>query len=180
MPYSFMQNIEGFESSENREFIFDDSSPSSDNIMDQWILSFTQTLLKLLKEEMKFYRLYNVVPKLVKYIDNLTNWYVRMNRRRLKGEGGSKDCELALRTLFSVIYTMVRINAPFTPFLSEFMYQRLLPLLPKTKNNESVHYQMIPQAKEELISEETERAVFHMQTVIDLGRIVRDRKDNSR
>ncbi|CAD6220355.1 GSCOCG00005016001-RA-CDS [Cotesia congregata] len=171
-----MQNIEGFESSENREFIFDDSCPSSDNIMDQWILSFTQTLLKLLKEEMKFYRLYNVVPKLVKYIDNLTNWYVRMNRRRLKGEGGSKDCELALRTLFSVIYIMVRINAPFTPFLSEFMYQRLLPLLPKTKNNESVHYQMIPQPKEELISEETERAVFHMQTVIDLGRIVRDRK----
>ncbi|XP_057335552.1 isoleucine--tRNA ligase, cytoplasmic-like [Microplitis mediator] len=172
------QNIERFETEEKCKFVFHDDEmiKVSDNIMDKWILSFTQTLLKLLKEEMKAYKLYNVVPKLVKYIDNLTNWYVRMNRKRIKGDGGTKDCEHALNTLFYVIYTMVRINAPFTPFLSEFMYQRLLPWLPKTKNNESVHYQMIPAPREQLINEEIERAVYHMQTVIDLGRIVRDRK----
>ncbi|GBM50714.1 Isoleucine--tRNA ligase, cytoplasmic [Araneus ventricosus] len=55
------------------------------------------------------YRLYTVVPKLVKFVDHLTNWYVRMNRRRLKGDGGQEDCKTALETLFSVLYTMIRM-----------------------------------------------------------------------
>lgn len=52
--------------------------------MDRWILSFTQSLLIVVRREMAAYRLYTVVPKLVKFIDNLTNWYVRMNRKRFK------------------------------------------------------------------------------------------------
>ncbi|PRD17793.1 UNVERIFIED_CONTAM: Isoleucine--tRNA ligase [Trichonephila clavipes] len=52
--------------------------------MDCWILSFTQSLVSFVSKEMKAYRLYTVVPKLVKFVDHLTNWYVRMNRRRLK------------------------------------------------------------------------------------------------
>jgi isoleucyl-tRNA synthetase len=52
--------------------------------MDKWILSFTQTLLQFVKQEMAAYRLYTVVPRLVQFIENLTNWYVRMNRKRLK------------------------------------------------------------------------------------------------
>jgi len=54
------------------------------NIMDRWILSATQSLIAWFKKEMKAYRLYTVVPMLVKFIDQLTNWYVRLNRRRLK------------------------------------------------------------------------------------------------
>ena len=73
-----------------------------------------------------YYRLYTVLPRLMKFIDNLTNWYVRTNRKRLKGEGNStKDCRAALDTLFSVLFTMVRVFAPFTPFLTEHMYQKL-------------------------------------------------------
>ncbi|XP_034949220.1 isoleucine--tRNA ligase, cytoplasmic [Chelonus insularis] len=177
-----MQNIDRFETEEKSEFIYrdiKDISNVSDNIMDRWILSFTQTLLQFLKQEMKAYRLYTVVPKLIKYIENLTNWYVRMNRKRIKGDYGMEDCKHALNTLFSVIYTMVRINAPFTPFLSEFMFQKLAPLLSKEnfkENLESVHYQMIPDPRSQLINTEIERAVYHMQTVIELGRVVRDRK----
>ncbi len=52
--------------------------------MDRWILSFTQSLLIFVRREMAAYRLYTVVPKLMKFIDNLTNWYVRMNRKRFK------------------------------------------------------------------------------------------------
>lgn len=75
----------------------------SDNIMDRWIMSFTHSLVAFVRKEMagefveaifqsKFqifpiilaYRLYTVVPRLVKYVDTLTNWYVRINRKRLK------------------------------------------------------------------------------------------------
>jgi isoleucyl-tRNA synthetase len=54
------------------------------NVMDRWILSATQSLIGWFSKEMAAYRLYTVVPVLVKFIDQLTNWYVRLNRRRLK------------------------------------------------------------------------------------------------
>lgn len=55
------------------------------------------------------YKLYTVVPRLVKFVDNLTNWYLRMNRRRLKGDSGLTDCKAAVETLFIVIYSMVKV-----------------------------------------------------------------------
>ncbi|EFN83482.1 isoleucine--tRNA ligase, cytoplasmic [Harpegnathos saltator] len=177
-----MQNIERFEREEGTSFVFDDDAAAelrSDNIMDKWIVSFTQTLLLFMKQEMQAYRLYTVVPHLIKYIDNLTNWYVRMNRKRIKGESGgnSADCRNALNTLFLVLYTMVRTNAPFTPFLTEFIFQRLSKKLPPFEENmDSVHYQMIPDARTHLIDDNIEKAVSHMQTIIELGRVVRDRK----
>ncbi|XP_066590037.1 isoleucine--tRNA ligase, cytoplasmic [Prorops nasuta] len=171
-------NIQKFEIEYKVPFIFHEQTTSPTNIMDNWILSFTQTLLRFLKHEMKAYRLYTVVPCLIKFIDNLTNWYVRMNRKRIKGECGQKDCESALNTLFSVIYTMVLVNAPFTPFLTEFMFQQLSKLVSPSKNNmESVHYQIIPDSRQELINEKIENAISHLQTIIEVGRILRDRKN---
>ncbi|XP_024884154.1 isoleucine--tRNA ligase, cytoplasmic [Temnothorax curvispinosus] len=189
-----LQNIEQYEET-GVWFVFDEKLDScSSNIMDKWIISFTQSLLVFLKREMKEYRLYTVVPYLIKYIDNLTNWYVRMNRKRIKGEDGPKDCKNALTTLFLAVYTMVQTYAPFTPFLTEFMFQRLskwvLPL-PESANGESspssnakeeddwqgsVHYKLIPPPRDYLINKDIEKAVSHMQSVIQLGRIVRDRK----
>jgi len=177
--YRFLfQNIEQFEKDEG-EFTWTEASYGrSDNVMDKWIVSFTQSLLAFMAKEMAGYRLYTVVPKLVKFIDNLTNWYVRMNRRRLKGEGGVADCRAALETLFGVVLTMVRIMAPFTPFLTENMYQQLRKKVPTLSgpNSASVHYLMLPTAREDLIYEDVERAVARMQSVIDLGRVLRDRK----
>jgi isoleucyl-tRNA synthetase len=54
------------------------------NVMDKWILSATQSLISWFKTEMAAYRLYTVVPVLIKFIDQLTNWYVRLNRKRLR------------------------------------------------------------------------------------------------
>ena len=146
--------------------------------MDRWILSFTQSLLEFVTKEMAAYRLYTVIPRLVKFIDNLTNWYVRMNRRRLKGEGGPADCKVALDSLFAVLFTMVRVMAPFTPFLTEMMYQQLRKKAPQFDGPESdsVHYLMLPTARRELIHMDIERAVGRMQAVVDLGRVLRDRK----
>ncbi|XP_051165304.1 isoleucine--tRNA ligase, cytoplasmic [Leptopilina boulardi] len=174
-----IQNIERYEKAENIVFQYhslEDNKNTNGNIMDRWIISFTQSLLEFLKQEMSAYRLYTVVPRLIKFIDNLTNWYVRMNRKRIKGDTGSDDCQRALNTLFYIVYTMCRVNAPFTPFLTEFMFQRLRKLLPMTKTHDSIHYEMIPNSSPKFINQDIEKAVACMQTVIDLGRIVRDRK----
>jgi isoleucyl-tRNA synthetase len=56
--------------------------------MDRWIISATQNLIKLVRAEMDAYRLYNVVKPLLSFLDQLTNWYVRLNRTRMKGEEG--------------------------------------------------------------------------------------------
>merc|ERR1711962_611524 len=92
--------------------------------------------------------------------------------------GGKEDCLAALNTLFGVALTMVRIMAPFTPFLTETMYQQLRKKVPALggKDQASVHYLMLPVARQELINEDIERAVGRMQAVIDLGRVLRDRK----
>lgn len=168
-----MQNIESYVQDHKEAFYYTDDIASS-NIMDCWILSFTQSLLVYVRKEMELYHLYNVVPRLAKYIDYLTNWYVRMNRKRLKGEGGQDDCKQALHTLFNVLFNIIRMMAPFAPFLAETMYQYLKQLT--DINADSVHYLMLPQPNVSLINKDIERAVSRMQSVIELGRVIRDRK----
>lgn len=176
-----MQNIEVQEKNNGIKFLYDASKlKASESIMDRWIISFTQSLLLFIKQEMAAYRLYTVVPKLVNFIENLTNWYVRSNRKRLKGETGSEDGQCALNTLFTVVLTLVRVMAPYTPFLTEHMYQRLKHYVVDDTLSEvekgSVHFLMLPQPREDLIYLDVERAVSRMQTVIELGRVARDRK----
>ncbi|ELT94742.1 hypothetical protein CAPTEDRAFT_226043 [Capitella teleta] len=176
-----MQNADRLIKEENWQLDYNESAVSTpENYMDRWILSFTQSLIKYVKEEMGAYRLYTVVPRLVRFVEQLTNWYVRMNRRRLKGTSGRDDCHAALTTLFGVLFSMVKVMAPFIPFLTEHMYQRLRHLLdPRSTEGQdvgSVHYLMLPAYREDLIDENIEVAVSRMQAVIDLGRVIRDRK----
>ncbi|XP_030061152.1 isoleucine--tRNA ligase, cytoplasmic [Microcaecilia unicolor] len=176
-----MQNILRLHKEDGIEFVYNENTTKeSINIMDKWILSFTQSLIQFFKVEMAAYRLYTVVPRLVKFVDMLTNWYVRMNRRRLKGENGTEDCIMALETLFSILFSMCRLMAPFTPFITEMMYQNLRTLLDPSsvqeKDSLSIHYLMLPQVRENLIDKHIESAVSRMQSVVELGRVIRDRK----
>lgn len=165
---------------ESIDFVFDPMSESSnENVMDRWILASCQSLLKFVNEEMAAYRLYTVVPRLLRLIDNTTNWYIRFNRRRLKGESGIEDTQRALNTLFEVLYTLTRGLAPFTPFLTDTIYQRLTAHIPeslKPEDSRSVHFASFPEVREELFDEGVERRVGRMQRVIELGRVSRERK----
>ncbi|XP_063767146.1 isoleucine--tRNA ligase, cytoplasmic [Eleginops maclovinus] len=180
--YRFLvQNVQRLQKEEDIQFLYNESTAKqSNNIMDKWVLSFTQSLIQFFKAEMEVYRLYTVVPRLVKYVDMLTNWYVRTNRRRLKGESGTEDCLWALETLFSVLFSMCRLMAPFTPFITEMMYQNLRHLIDpasvEEKDSGSIHYLMLPQVRESVIDKRIESAVCQMQSVIELGRVIRDRK----
>lgn len=98
---------------------------------------------------MAAYRLYTVVPRLVTFLEALTNVYVRYNRRRLKGAKGRADGAMALATLFDVLLTACKVMAPFTPFLTEAMYQNLRRCLPEGDGNPaSVHFCDVPEARE--------------------------------
>jgi isoleucyl-tRNA synthetase len=122
---------------------------------------------------------------LLQAIDNLTNWYIRFNRKRLKGIAGlgMDDTTSALSTLLEVLFTLVRALAPFIPFLTEHIYQLLRPHLSSALANfpdaRSVHFLPFPTVQEALFDETIERQVAAMQRVIQLGRVARERRNLS-
>ena len=140
----------------------------SQNITDRWILSRLQTLKSTISKEMESYHLYNVVPALFEFIEDLTNWYIRLNRNRFWGEGLSDDKCQAFSTLYRTLVELSQIMAPFAPFLSEHTFQELksfgeeLPL--------SVHLSDYPVAKLESADETLEDAMSRIQQIILLGR----------
>ncbi|KAK5114127.1 hypothetical protein LTR62_002697 [Meristemomyces frigidus] len=194
-------------------FVYDkELEKSNTNVMDRWILAATQSLLQYVNAEMEAYRLYTVVPRLLKMVDDVTNWYIRFNRNRLKGQASStpaatakastngtngdsngvadeeaNDTLHALNTLYEVLYTLVRALAPFIPFLSDNIFQRLAQHMPPQpaqnggskglgSDLRSVHFQHFPTVRQELFDPVVERRVNRMQKVIELGRLCRDRR----
>ncbi|VEU22627.1 DEKNAAC103536 [Brettanomyces naardenensis] len=156
----------------------------SDNVMDRWILASIQSLIQFIHQEMKGYRLYTVVPKLLNLIDQLTNWYIRFNRKRLKGENGLEDANLALNTLTEALFALVRAMAPFTPYLADNIYKKLAKLFDEETlkqyqlgdDSRSVHFLYYPKVDKSLYDEQIEVAVSRMQKIIELGRTIREKK----
>lgn len=141
-----------------------------DNILDQWILSRLQTLKANVAEQMEAYRLYNVVPELFDFIEDLTNWYIRLNRSRFWGESITADKIAAYSTLYTTLYELAQVMAPFTPFLSDHLYLELARLGGREASPASVHICDYPEAEPERIKAELEIAVDRMQQVVLLGR----------
>jgi isoleucyl-tRNA synthetase len=98
----------------------------SENELDRWILSDLQALLKRVSVEMENYRLYNVVPALVEFVDDLTNWYIRRSRRRFWKSENDRDKNGAYATLYRVLVDFSKALAPFLPFMAEEIYQILV------------------------------------------------------
>lgn len=176
--YRFLiQNVQIYEKNHGQTVAFDLTTITKpDNIMDRWILSFTQSLIKFVKKEMNAYRLYTVIPRLVGFIENLTNWYVKMNRKRLKGDNGKEDAYSALQTLATVLISLVKLMSPFTPFITEYIYRNLKLLFTSDYQFDSVHHLMLPDVLIMLIDQAVEEKVAAMKTVVEIGRILRDRK----
>jgi isoleucyl-tRNA synthetase len=145
-----------------------------DNVLDQWLLSRLQTLKANIATEMHGYRLYNVVPQLFSFIEDLTNWYIRLNRARFWGEEVTGDKISAYSTLYTVLLELSQVMAPFTPFLSEHLFRRLAGLSGREPSPASVHVCDYPKAEDSYVKPELEAAVDRMQQVILLGRQKRE------
>jgi len=156
----------------------DDRVKKSSNLMDKWMNANTHGLIKFVREEMEAYRLYTVVPRLVAFLEDLTNMYIRMNRPRMRGSLGADEALTSLCTLYSVLLKATVLLAPVTPFLTELIYRNLARALPDghPMKAESVHFVRIPEADEEAIDSDIMTAVGRMQSVVGLGRTCRERK----
>ena len=148
---------------------------TSPNILDRWILSRKQTLIRRVSTEMEQYRLYNVVPALLDFLNELTNWYVRLNRRRFWSEDTAADKQFAYQALYDVLLTFSKLMAPFTPFLADAIYTNLVTLQ-ETGAEESVHLEPFPDYDESQVDTRLEDAVTRMQRVILLGRSLRNER----
>ena len=144
-----------------------------DNILDQWILSRLQTLKAGVAAEMDAYRLYNVVPQLFEFIEDLTNWHIRLNRGRFWGEAITADKIAAFATLHGVLQELCRLMAPFAPFLSDHLHQELAKFGGGAEPT-SVHLCDYPTFEEGFAKPALESAVARMRQVILLGRQQRE------
>jgi isoleucyl-tRNA synthetase len=143
-------------------------APAERAEIDRWILSVLQSLVQDVNREMEAYRLYNVVPRLVGFIDDLTGWYIRRSRPRFWMNADRADQGDAYATLYTVLTTFAKVLAPFMPFITEEAHQLLVrsvdPAAPA-----SVHWCDYPQADGALIDQALEGRMAVVRQVVSLA-----------
>lgn len=177
--YKFlMQNILRFEKVTSKQFKHDHSFINENfqkmNLTDKWIMAYIQRLNTYVRDEMQGYRLYTVVSELLSFLEKLSNWYIRLNRSRIKGDFGNAEAEISLNVLFSVTLHLSILLSPFIPFLTEEIYQNLKNGMSNPES--SIHFLQIPTPDKSLINPQIETTIKDMISVIELGRYVRDTK----
>lgn len=145
--------------------------------MDQWILSALNTLIKQCKEYYDDYEPTHAGRAIEEFVDELlSNWYVRLNRRRFwKGEY-SEDKIAAYQTLYECLLTLSKLMAPISPFFADWMYRNLNNVSSK-ENHASVHLASFPQADETLICSSLEEKMKQAQDICSLVLSIR-KKEN--
>ena len=108
------------------------------NLMDKWIIAKTDQLTKQVNENLDNFHPGNAVNLLIDYIDDLTNWYIKFNRDRLKGHEGVEAWRDSIYVLYNVLVKYCIVWTPFTPFLSEHIFQHLSPCSSKYDSIRSV------------------------------------------
>ncbi len=155
--YSFFAlyaNIDGFDSKKKIE--------KSPNLLDKWILSELHILIKEVNENMEKYDLARTARLFPKFIDNLSNWYIRRSRKRFWKSENDCDKDFAYQTLHTVLVELSKLMAPFTPFMSEEIYRNLTCEI-------SVHLANFPVADESLINEKLNENMQAIREIITIG-----------
>ena len=141
--------------------------------MDKWILSKLQTLNKFVDESLEGYKLTEPARAMVDFLDDLSNWYVRRSRERFWAEGMEQDKINAYMTLYTVLETMVKLAAPFTPFITEEIYGNLVKKV-DAGAPESVHLCDWPAYHAEWVDADLEENMDFVLKVVVEGRAARN------
>ncbi len=163
--YSFFvtyANVDGFS---DTEVVY----PESPNVLDKWIVSSMETLIADVTAAMDAYDLQKSVRPFVKFVEDLTNWYIRRSRRRFWKSTNDSDKLCAYRTLRYVLVQLAKVAAPFTPFIAEEIYRNLKG----ASDPGSVHLCDFPSANAAARDITLERRMADVQTVVELGRRLR-------
>ncbi len=143
------------------------------SLMDKWILSKLNSLVKLVDEHLARYEITESSRAIQEFADILSNWYVRRCRDRFWGSDMTDDKAAAYTTLYTVLVTLAKVTAPYTPFVAEMMYSNLVPQFFK-EAPVSVHLCRFPEADESLIDEELERGMEGVTDIVVNGRSARN------
>ncbi|HSG72710.1 MAG TPA: DUF5915 domain-containing protein, partial [Planctomycetaceae bacterium] len=142
---------------------------------DPWILSNLQELIETAHREMQAFNVAGFCDATAHFIDDLSNWYIRRNRRRFWRSRDAADTDklAAYQTLYEVLVTLSKLLAPCIPFLSERIYQNLVRSEDYSAP-ESVHLCDYPQVDEAKVNREIGKAVATGQRVVRLGHKLRE------
>jgi isoleucyl-tRNA synthetase len=160
--YYSQQNF--IKNAELRLFESEEHQPS--NKLDRWILSELNTLIQGMTEGLDEYDLTKGLDPLVRFIDSLTNWYIRRSRRRFWKTENDGDKGQAYQTLYIVLVEICKLLAPFAPFITEAMYRNLTGL-------ESVHLAEWPEVQSSRIDAGLNQEIDVARQIVTLGHAAR-------
>ena len=143
------------------------------NVMDKWVLSKLNSLVADVNAKMDAYDISAAARMIQDFTDELSNWYVRLNRDRFWAGEMNKDKIDAFMTLYTALETLTRLAAPFVPFVTEQVYQNIVRSV-NTDAPESVHLCEYPVADTSLINKEIEKEMALAAKVVELGRAARN------
>lgn len=150
---------------------YEDFKPT--NVMDKWIISKLNTLVKEVDEKLANYDITNAALIIESFTDELSNWYVRRNRERFWSTELNEEKIGAYCTLYKVLTTLIKVAAPFVPFMTDEIYQNLVVGLDKDAE-ESVHLCLWPEVDETAINKELEKEMDLAYKIVKLGRSARN------
>jgi isoleucyl-tRNA synthetase len=107
------------------DYITKSSSIETNDITDMWILTKLANLKNNVEQHMNEFHIDNAVNQLIDFIEDMSNWYIKISRDRFKGKEGITEQQLSLSVLYTVLYDYTLLISPFAPFLSEHCYQYL-------------------------------------------------------
>ena len=163
--YSFFEMYANADNIDPRLY---DIDASERELIDKWLLSKLNRLVKTITEGYENYDLNKVVKAIVPFLnDDLSNWYIRSNRRRFWDSELTESKKQVYLTTYEVLVTLAKLTAPITPFISDEIYVKLT-------NQESVHFADFPDAVESLINEKIEEKMDLVRNLISIGRSVRE------
>ncbi len=142
-------------------------------VMDKWLLSKLNTLVKDVDESLGDYRIPEAARALQDFVDDMSNWYVRRSRERFWAKGMEQDKINAYMTLYTALVTVAKAAAPMIPFMTEEIYQNLVRSIDKNAP-ESIHLCDFPEADEASIDKELESNMDKVLKLVVMGRACRN------
>lgn len=142
-------------------------------VMDKWILSKLNSLVKAVDENLAAYRIPETTRALEEFVDDLSNWYVRRSRERFWAKGMEQDKINAYMTLYTALVTLCKAAAPMIPFMTEEIYLNLVKSI-DADAPESIHLCDFPAVNEEWIDGELEKNMDEVLKTVVIGRACRN------
>ncbi|KXB55492.1 isoleucine--tRNA ligase [Lachnoanaerobaculum saburreum] len=143
------------------------------SVMDKWLLSKLNTLVKTVDEYLNNYKITETARALQSFTDDMSNWYVRRCRERFWAKGMEQDKINAYMTLYTALITLSKISAPMIPFMTEEIYQNLVRSVDKSAP-ESIHLTDFPKVNEKFIDKDLEVSMDEVLDIVVLGRAARN------